>query len=369
MMVRLAPPSESVGHRAIEKILATLAKENLRLPRSVLVDDGDGGWRRHAALLPVEERRSTVIAALTGACLIDAARFEIGGASWLPSSTPSLEAACEAAAEARRLKIAPYATRGVVESVISGAETLWAIGWWPQSWWHDQLGPGRMSASLTAVADRLGCDPCIVDGPVLLVAVRDRPELEAAWREETDSSSSIPRTPPAIIELSAALDPAEDAAPVERVLAAVAGRWSEEPVGSVVTPPVLELPSGRRVGRWSRSIDAPAGGPGWLATPVAGVGGADRWRFAADDGSAEILTDSILPSDQASAGQSVIRVPGWIGAGLRFGSPAGLLVDRLAGHERRAGRPLWVPNVDDAGVRFLLTLPGPIWVDGPGVPS
>ena len=69
------------------------------------------------------------------------------------------------------------------------------------------------------------------------------------------------------------------------------------------------------------------------------------------------------------AGQSVIRAPGFVGAALRRGSPAGLLIEGLARHGSRAGRPIWVPSVDAEGVRFLLGLPGPIWVDGPGVPG
>ncbi len=364
-MVFLAPPSESVAHRAIEKILETLGSDGHPLPPHVLVDDGFGTWRRYAALLPVEERRRSVAVVGSEACLIDAVRFEIGGAAWLPVSTASMEAACESAANARQVKIAPYATRGVVETVIAEAGELLAMGWWPFAFWNRQLGSTRLVARLTGVADRLGCPACVLPGPVLLVAGRNRSELEAAWSEELTRNGSLFPTPPAIVDLSAALDSADSSSPVERVHAAVVGQTGGAQDCSGIVLPVREVPSGRRVGGWSPSTESQAPEAGWLATPVPD----GRWRLAGDDGASEIVADAISPTNAVSQSQSVIRVPGWIGAELRFGSPAGLLVDQIARHAGRSGRPVWVPSVDAAGVHFLLTLPGPIWVDGPGVPG
>jgi len=40
----------------------------------------------------------------------------------------------------------------------------------------------------------------------------------------------------------------------------------------------------------------------------------------------------------------------------------------LAEAAHRRGLPLWVPNVDSIALRFLLGLPGTLWVDGPAVP-
>jgi hypothetical protein len=369
MMVFLAPPGENAAHRAIERILETLGSDDYLLPTHVLVDDGCGTWRRFAALLPVEERRCSVIAAGSQACLIDAVRFEIGGAFWLPASTASMEAACEAAANARQVKIAPYATRGVVETVIADAGELWAMGWWPWAFWQGQLGSARLRASLTAIADRLGCVACVLPGPVLLVAGRNRSELEVAWSDELTGDGSMLPAPPTIVDLSAALGSADSPIPVERVHAAVVGHNSAAQDCSGVVLSVREMPSGHRVGGWSPSTEARAHGPGWLATPAPGEHGGESWQLLGDAGAPEIVVDTISPSEGSSPAQSVIRVPGWLGAELRFGSPAGLLVEQLARHEGRAGRPLWVPSVDAAGVHFLLTLPGPIWVDGPGVPG
>jgi len=64
-----------------------------------------------------------------------------------------------------------------------------------------------------------------------------------------------------------------------------------------------------------------------------------------------------------------VRVPGWASRGLRPGSPAGLLVTRIAEAASRRGIPLWIPNVDQEGLRLVLGLPGTIWVDGPAVPK
>ena len=53
---------------------------------------------------------------------------------------------------------------------------------------------------------------------------------------------------------------------------------------------------------------------------------------------------------------------------MRAGTPAALLVARLADAADRRGLPLWIPNVDGEGLRFALGLPGTLWVDGPAVP-
>jgi len=368
-MVRLAPPAERVAHRAIETILEKLLSDGQPLPSCVLVDDGAGEWRRHAALLPVEERRSTVVAALSEACLIDAVRFEIGGALWLPASLASMEIACESAAQARRPGTAPVATRGMVEAVIAEAERLSAVGWWPQPFWNSILGTRRPLDCLTGVADRLGRVACVLPGPVLLVADRDRLEIETARDEEVARDGSTVQVPPAIVDLSESLGSAHTKASVENVLASVFGEMCGDVEASAVVLPVFELPGGGRVGGWSSSPAARADGAGWLATPVEDdrVGG--QWQLVGEGGSREIVADSISPPDELPATQSVIRVPGRLGAELHFGSPAALLVEKAARDGRRAGRPVWVPNVDTVGVAFLLTLPGPIWVDGSGVPG
>jgi hypothetical protein len=79
----------------------------------------------------------------------------------------------------------------------------------------------------------------------------------------------------------------------------------------------------------------------------------------------------VLGSEEVAGVEEAVavRVPGWASRDVRSGSPAGLLVTRIA--EAAAGQnlPLWIPGVDEEALRLVLGLPGVIWVDGPAVPS
>ena len=57
------------------------------------------------------------------------------------------------------------------------------------------------------------------------------------------------------------------------------------------------------------------------------------------------------------------------GVAIGAGRPAGLLLERLAAAAANRGVPLWVPNVDSAALKLVLSQPGTIWVDGPAVPT
>ena len=70
-----------------------------------------------------------------------------------------------------------------------------------------------------------------------------------------------------------------------------------------------------------------------------------------------------------SEGVAAVRVPGWASVGLRSGSPAGLMVTCLAEEAKRRGLPLWIPNLGEESLRFVLGLPGTLWVDGAAVPA
>ena len=368
-MIELAPPTGGLASSAIRGMLEALQEGRNPLPRCVLVEDGSDSWQRHAALLPVEDRRRSVIAASSSASLVDALRFEIGGATWQPVSTPSLELACRAAATGDRLKVAPLATRPVVETALADATDLSLVGWWPRAFWNHQVGSYRLSAWLTEIAERLECLSVILPGPVLMVAGRERVAIEAVWVDDDERSSSVFPAPPTIVNLSTPDRPKNHRVTVEDVLAGLVGEGWGEQKRSDLNLPVLELPSGRGVGRWSTSTGAAARGSGWLAVPAEQCKDGSSWNLVHEDGTSEIVVETISPSDPEGDGQSVIRVPGWIGAELRRGRPAGLLVEKLVRYAIRVGRQVWVPSVDAEGVRFLLTLPGPIWVDGPGVPG
>jgi len=367
-MVQLAPPAKGLGHQAIERILETILSDGNPLPPYVLIDDPKEPWRRHAALLPVEERRRSVIVASSEASLIDAVRFEIGGASWLPASTPSMETACETAATHDRRECAPIATWGVLETLVAETAELWAVGWWPLSFWNRQVGPRRLFTALTVIAARLGCVPAILPGPVLVVAGHERAAVEEVCRDVSIFEGGAGPCLPTTVNLVADLHSDNTADRVEDLLAGVTqSDWGEQQLtGSAL--PVLEMSTGEKVGWWSLSHETVAGESGWIAFPSVAEPDGGCWEIVAEDGSRTMVVETTTLHDQENAKQAVIRVSGFIGAQLRRGNPAGLLVERWAKDPSREGRPLWVPSVDSEGVRFLLGLPGPIWVDGPGVP-
>jgi hypothetical protein len=326
------------------------------MPPVVLVGEIDDRWWRHAVGLPVETRRRSVVAAASEAALWRAVGLEIGGAVRLPVSTPALEEACRAAATGGVAP--PAATEGVVEALLATGERLWAVAYTPCELWRRQWGARRLHRRLAAIAERLGAPPVIVPGPALVVAGGDDGDMAEACREDPparliDLSGRLGSDRPGAIGLASAVR-AIDAA-------AAADPWP-------VVLPVMELPTGRQVGRWSSARTTLAEGPGWLAAPAGEPADGRTWRLESGGPEVEVV-DLDGEVDLASDPREVLRLPGLIGAELRRGSPAALLAGRLARHEGRGGRPIWIPSVDIEGVRFVLGLPGPIWVDGPGVPA
>ncbi len=231
------------------------------------------------------------------------------------------------------------------------------------------MGSVRPTARLVEIAERLAVVPVILPGPILVIEGRSHVEIAAACGDVGVASgpSSIP-APPGIAEFRASTLPPGRRVQISDVLAGLMTERGGADLRSEPDFPVLEIPSGRTVGRWSLA-PAAAGGSFWHAFPAEGDHDWGCWELVRDDGSSEIVVESTSSALDEAAGQSLIRAPGFVGADVRRGSPAGLLIERLASHAARAGRPIWVPSVDAEAVRFLLSLPGPIWVDGPGVPG
>lgn len=369
-MVEIVPSQEGSIHRVVESVLGNLLADDISLPKYVLIDDGDLGWRRHAAALPVEVRRSSVLVTAADASLVDAVLFEIGGALRLPVSTPSMEVACGSAASSEGAPVAPLATQGVLDALLSGAREVLIVGWCRQAFWQRQAGPVRPIKRLAEIAERLAIIPVILPGPVLVVQGRSRAEVEAARdaAEDGPGSSSCPGHPE-IVHLSASDLASGEGFRIEGVLAAAIAARENSPGQSEPNHPVLELPSGRRIGQWSFSPGTAEDGSPWHAFPREVDHDPGRWEIVTRDGTHEMVEETTSLDADAVAGLSVIRAPGYVGAALRHGSPAGLLIETMTRHAARAGRPIWVPSVNADGVRFLLGLPGPIWVDGPGVPG
>jgi hypothetical protein len=150
--------------------------------------------------------------------------------------------------------------------------------------------------------------------------------------------------------------------------ALVDGVLEVEAAGSIGPQPVHELPQGRRVGRWTRTEEeAPA--EGWLAAPTEVGTERCRWELEGEGGPG--VVEEVLSATEVaeSEGVAAVRVPGWACGGLRPGTPAGLLITRLAEDAARRGLPLWIPNLNNVGLRFVLGLPGRLWVDGSAVPA
>lgn len=110
------------------------------------------------------------------------------------------------------------------------------------------------------------------------------------------------------------------------------------------------------------------GGDGWLATPIDVTPSKCRWRLEGDDRGG-IVIDVLTSEELAGVGEALaVRLPGWAARPLRPGSPTGLLAARIADAAARRGVPFWIPGVDEEALRFVLGLPGSLWVDGPAVP-
>ena len=141
-----------------------------------------------------------------------------------------------------------------------------------------------------------------------------------------------------------------------------------EAADSIRLKTVYELPQGRRVGWWARECaETPAGG--WLATPSEMSAERCRWALSGEGG-ASTVEEVLCATEVAEAGgAAAVRVPGWACGGLRSGNPAGLLVARIADEAARRGLPLWIPNVGEESLRFVLGLPGTLWGVGSAVPS
>ena len=81
--------------------------------------------------------------------------FEIGGAVRQPVSTPSMEAAYEAAAILETWDVVPMATQGVVDALMGESSELLVVGWRPQAFWRHQVGPARLVRWLVEIDERL----------------------------------------------------------------------------------------------------------------------------------------------------------------------------------------------------------------------
>jgi hypothetical protein len=332
-------------------------------PAWVAADDGHGAWVAEVAGRPAAQRGRGVVAAASADALAMAQRLGVGGAMWLPPSSLAAIEAFEAAAAA-----APPALEfdpAVVEALGTDA-AIRIVSFAGRGFWRVQLGDRALAVLLTELAAAVGAPAAILPWPALLLSDRWAVDVSEAWRELASSSGGAF---PGLIVTPLTVGTMGEVGVLQAAYRALVGGGSEaEATGSIGPQPVHELPQGRRVGFWTWEEDQ-ARFEGWLAAPA--EAGEDRCRWDLDGESGPGIVKEVLSATEVAEteGPAAVRVPGWACRGLRPGAPAGLLVTRLAEAAARRGLPLWIPNLDDEGLRFVLGLPGRLWVDGSAVPA
>jgi hypothetical protein len=359
-VVRLLPAEPSEAAYGLDAVLENALAGGAREPSFVAVADGSGRWLGEAAVLDSGVRARGVIAALDDRALVAALRLGIGGALRLPASTV---AAVEALAAASAAPVQPAGyDPAMAVALASASPSLAVVSVGDIGFWRLQLGDRVLTERLLAAAELLEVPAAVLPWPAMVIPAAG-PRLDAAWRRLCGEWAA-PMPWLAVHVMPGPVLAGEVVATAYRVLAAAAAGSA---AGAAALPaPVHELPSGRAVGWWSSEVgEAPK--VGWLAVPEPSDADTTPWRL--HGGGDRAVTEVLLVADlDHASGAAAVRVPGWVVADLRPGTPAGLLVARLANAAERRGLPLWIPNVDGPGLRFVLGLPGTLWVDGPAVP-
>ena len=331
-------------------------------PAWVVADDLEDQWLEALAACPPRSRRSGVIAVREPRSAAAAIRFGVGGAVWIPASASTLRGACEAAASAPDPpdRADPEAAAALVEGARRSptvAARLESCALWRRQW-----GSVRLLRGMHAIRRCLGAPSAILPGPGLVVTGRSITDV----RRVAETTSRTIGPPPC---------PTLEVRTWRRGSAAEAVAWAAA-IGDGDSrqtreyAPVHELPSGDQVGRWGLDLDdgEEHGFHGWTAVPAEDRPDGHRWHLVGPSGDRVTVDDAVEPG-AFDAATVAVRVPGWVTADLRPGSPAGILVDRMARRATRSGLVVWVPGVTQDGLREILRTGARVWVDGPAVPG
>jgi hypothetical protein len=306
-------PSASVRavvERVVEKALARGASP----PSWVAVDDGNGAWLDEVASAPPAERARGVVAAGGEETLRRSIRLGVGGAVWMPPSTLAMTEACAAAA---RSELPPVVDPSLVDLVVDRGGPLVLVTVDDLVRWHADLGEAEVARLLTSLARCLGVPPALVSS-ALLTPQPAAGAVGSAWEGVVAEAEWAADLAPVVI-------PVPDGA-----------------LGRLFFPTVAEAlarrapPETRPIGATARACQVEHG----VTTPL---------------------------GDPTSRGEPSVRVPAWASRRPRPGTPAGLLLERMAAACERDDAALWVPLVDRSSLPFLLRLPGRLWLDGPVV--
>ncbi|MCW8983952.1 MAG: hypothetical protein OQK55_01315 [Thermoanaerobaculales bacterium] len=359
-MVDLFPLPAEMTRDGLYSVIGGALAGGAPEPSWIAVDNGSDAWVVEVSGFSAVERARGVVAASSEEAVMKAQRLGIGGAMWLP---PASLGAIEAFAAAASTE-APRAHDAASLELLDGATSVHVVTFSNRPFWRAQLGDRELGTMLAELAVSLEAPVAILQWPALVLADRDQAAIVKAWDELVAEKECAP---PAVSVLSPT--GTESGILSDAYSALTTGMTAGESSSSMPAQPVHELPHGGRVGWWGLGTSDMPEDEGWFARPEDVTSTPFRWLLDGTGTSGpvqEVLTgDEVAGLDQVLA----VRVPGWASQGLRAGSPAGLLLTRIAAATSRRGLPLWVPNVDQEGLRFVLGLPGTIWVDGPAVPN
>jgi hypothetical protein len=357
-MVELLPPPPEILRNALESVLEGVIGAGATAPGWVAVDDGSGAWIAKCAASSPTDRARGVLAAASDEALVAGRRLGVGGAMMVPPSTLGAREALEAAAAAP----APtgFIDPALLETLEAGAG-LHIVSFADRAFWRSQLGDRALLTLLGELAAALDAAPATVPWPALAIAGRDRDDIERAWDDVVEGSGADGAS-----LIVTGCEWPEDGDRLRAISELLISATNGVVAQAVKPQPVHELPSGDPLGWWAPRVVATLP-TGWLATPGETTGSGRGWVLRGGQGG--VVAEVLLHAEvEAVADERAVRVPGWVTIGLRSGTPAGLLVQRLAESAARRGVPLWVPNLDAEALRFVLRLPGTLWVDGPAVP-
>jgi hypothetical protein len=214
----------------------------------------------------------------------------------------------------------------------------------------------------------LNAAPAILPWPALVLNGPEEVTIRAAAAELSAQDAMGPMPEIEVVHLG---EPqiAVDGVVAATARAVVSAEQATPPLPELEPFPVCELPSGNLVGWWATRARSLPSGKDWLAEPVEPTENGFRWCLRFADGRMQWVEDLASVEQLSRRDAPAIRIPGWLALAISPGSPAGLLAGLLAERARNAGVTLWVTNVNQALLRFLIRLQTPLWVDGPAVPE
>ena len=363
-MIPFRPDPPASVRRPLESVVAQAQELGAPAPPWIAVEDEGGEWFRLVAGTPPAERARAVVAVASEVALLQALRLGVGGALWLPPSTPSAVEAFSAAAV--RTPPTPAAEPPVLEALAHDAASFLVATVANRPFWRLQLGDCIVAALLAETTRRLNRLPLLLPWPAVVVTGVSEADLEGAW-DAACAGRSAPRE--GLVVVRVATDAIHRGVVVLALEALAAAEAGETQRDHDETYPVCELPSGRQLGRWAPRAGRAGSRGGWLAVPDGAAGVGLAWRLEHADGTVGRACDVLSSEEIRTLSGEIPRMAGWAAGNLRSGSASALLATRLAAAAVRAGSTLWVPNVDAAAVQLLLKLGVPLWVDGPAVPE